>query len=436
MTKIERELARLDALDVPPLEREIRERAVGTVEVRLDLPARSAASRIVAGATALLLFAAVSALAWRAFQPADDGRVGVTPAPIADSWAAYAEGWTALPVPPELRVGVSVAWTGHELIVWSGVPSGADGPAADGFAFDPREGTWRRVPAAPRGLQLFGVTPKPVWTGAEVIFYPAGIAFEPAANTWRELPPAPHDPGYRQTAVAWTGSEMIVFGGGEPDSATAHEGAAYDPAADRWRPIADAPIGLNLLSAAWTGDEVLVFGSLLNDRNIADTETSVGAAYDPATDTWRTLPPSELSPQATSAVYSGGRLIAWDYEVHSQAYDPATDAWSEPVEMPMRFSECYPDSVVASDVVFAWFCGQAATFDPQDNEWHRVRGGVLEPTIEANGQEYELFRFASLAGAGDVFAMVAEGITVDADGVPCYGCPGAPLSYWVYRPPS
>lgn len=275
-----------------------------------------------------------------------------------------------------------------------------------------------------------------VWTGAQVLFYPAGLSFDPTLNTWRELPPAPNDPGYRQTAVVWTGSEMIVFGGGEVDSETAHEGAAYDPDADRWRQIADAPIGLNLVSAAWTGDEVIVFGSLLNDRNVAETEASVGAAYDPVLDTWRTMPPSDLSPQATSAVFAGGRLIAWDYEVHAQEYDPATNAWSEPVEMPMEFSECYPDSVVADDVVFTWFCGQAAILDVDGGGWRPVRGGVLEPRIEANDQEYALFRFASLVGAGAVFAMVAEGITVDDDGVLCYGCPGAPLSYWVYRPPS
>ena len=436
MTKIDRELERLDALDVPPLEREIVDRAMRTAETRLDLPARSAASRIVAGATALLLFAAVSVLAWRAFQPADTGRVGATPAPGTDPWAAYPEGWTNLPDPPEARLGLSVAWTGRELIFWSGTPYGSEEPALDGFAFDPGAGTWRRLPAAPVGAQALGVTPEAVWTGTEMILYGSGLAFDPSSNTWRELPPAPHVPGYRQTAVVWTGAEMIVFGGGQPDSATAHQGAAYDPAADRWREIAEAPIGLNLLSAAWTGDEVLVFGSLLGDRNDADTDTSVGAAYDPVADTWRTLPPSELSPQATSAVFVGGRLIAWDYEVHAQEYDPATDAWSAPVEMPMRFSECYPDSAVAGDVVFAWFCGQAATFDAEVGVWQRVRGGVLEPTIEANGQEYEVFRFATLAGAGDVFAMVAEGITVDDEGVPCYGCPGAPLSYWVYRPPS
>jgi hypothetical protein len=438
MNEIERELTNLDALEAPPLEREIRHRMASAPDTPFRPPMRSVGSRLVAAVTALVLFGVVAVVVWRVFVPTGRGDLATPPSPPpADVlWAAYPEGWTALPEPPEARLGASVAWTGRELIVWSGVPDGAEQPALDGFAFDPAAGTWRRLPEAPRGLEAFGGTARPVWTGTEALFYPAGVAFDPVTDTWRRLAPAPHDPQHRQTAVVWTGSEMVVFGGGEVDSETAHQGAAYDPESDTWGAIPDAPIGLNLLSAAWTGEEVIVFGSLLNDRNIAETETSVGAAYDPAAETWRTLPPSALSPQATSAVFAGGRLIAWDYEVRSQEYDPARDAWSEPVEMPMEFSECYPDSVVVDDVVFAWFCGQASILDADDRTWQRLRGGVLEPRIEANESEYPLFRFASLAGAGDVVMMVAEGITVDDEGVPCYGCPGAPLSYWVYRPPA
>jgi hypothetical protein len=438
MSKIDRELSRLDSIDAPPLEDEIRRRAASPISVPFAPPSRGAGSRLLAGATALILFTAVAVATWRAFEPTDNDGPGTTPSPVpsADAWAGFAEGWTALPAPPEPRVGALVAWTGRELLVWGGIPSGVDEPALDGFAFDPVEGTWRRLPAAPAGAQMFGVTPRPVWTGTEMLFYPVGLAFDPASNVWRELPPSPHDPGYRQTAVVWTGSEMIVFGGGNVGSPTTRHGAAYAPTMDSWRRISEGPVGLNLLSATWTGEEVIVFGSLLNDRNVAETPTSVGAAYDPVTDTWRALPPSDLSPQATSAVFAGGRLIAWDYEVRAQEYDPETNAWSATVEMPLQFSECYPDSVVSGDVVFAWFCGQATTFDVDARRWERVRGGVLEPTIEANEQEYPLFRFASLTAAGDVVAMAAEGITVDEEGVPCYGCPGAPISYWVYRPPS
>jgi hypothetical protein len=435
MTKIERELSHLDTLEVPPLEHEIHERVVAPADGDVALPTRSIGSRLLAGATALVVFAAVAAVAWRAFVPTTGDRVGTSPA--ADTWADYAEGWTALPEPPELRLGPSTVWTGDELIVWGGVAPDSDAPTSDAFAYDPIQRTWRELPDAPVEWIAASFDTRGIWTGTEALFYRAGVAFDPASETWRELPPSPHDPEFRQTAAVWTGSDVIVFGGGQVDSATTHEGAAYDPTTDRWRTIADAPIGLNLLSAAWTGEEVIVFGSLLDNRNVAQTETSIGAAYDPVADAWRMLPPSSLlSPQATSAVFAGGRLIAWDYEVRSQEYDPTTDTWSEPVEMPLEFSECYPDTVVAGDVVFAWFCGQAATMDLDIGSWQRLRGGVLEPTIEANDREYALFRFVSLAAAGDAVAMVAEGITVDDEGVPCYGCPGAPLSYWVYRPPA
>ncbi|MGH2635905.1 MAG: hypothetical protein ACRDHU_07160 [Actinomycetota bacterium] len=438
MTKVERELARLDGLRVPHLEGRIAARVSAPDGAPLELERRSVGSRLVAAVVALLLFAGVGFATWRVFSPAERNRIGgtPTPAPEGDPWAAYGPGWTALPEPPELRVGASVVWTGRELLVWSGVPSGSEEPAPDGFAFDPLVNEWRSMPVAPEGSSSVLSAPRPVWTGTEVLYYPAGLAFDPSASTWRELPTSPHDPGVRQTAMVWTGSEMVVFGGGDRGSDTAREGAAYDPTTDRWRPIADAPIGLNLQSAVWTGDEVIVFGSLLDGNNRAETQTSVGAAYDPDANTWRTLPSSELSPQATSAVWVGDRLIAWDYELRAQEYDPASDTWSEPVEMPMEFSECYPDSVVAGTIVFAWFCGQASILDADEGVWTRIRGGVLEPMIEANDQEYALFRFASLVGAGDVFAMVAEGITVGPGGEPCYGCPGAPLSYWVYRPPS
>lgn len=430
MTNLARELRALDRLNVPVLEDRIRERAAMPRRTARTRPAPGSAALVAA--FALALFALAGAFAWRAFAPRESAEVGA-PDP-GGSWEEYERGWTALPPPPQPRVGASVGWTGTEVVWWGGAAPEGGEPAADGFAFDPSSGTWRRVSPAPYAPSADG-PPSAVWTGAELLFYPAGLAYDPALDTWRALPAAPHDPGHRQTAVVWTGSEMVVFGGGDRGSATARRGAAYDPAADRWRRISDAPIGLNLLSGAWTGEEVLVFGSLLDGTNRAETETSVGAAYDPAADRWRLLPPSDLSAQATSAVFVAGRLVAWDYEVRSQEYDPRTDSWSQLDKMPMRFSECYPQSAVADDVVLAWFCGQASILQPGQG-WERLEGGVLEPRIVAGGQEHELFRFVSLVGAGQAFAMAAEGITVDEEGVPCYGCPGAPVGYWVYRPPA
>jgi hypothetical protein len=129
-------------------------------------------------------------------------------------------------------------------------------------------------------------------------------------------------------------------------------------------------------------------------------------------------------------------MIAWDYQTHAQEYVPSTDVWAPATDMPLEFDECYPDSVAVGRQVFAWFCGRVALWDAATETWSRIPGGVTQPTIEAHGRLYQLFRFASLVAAGEVVVLAAEGITVDDEGVPCYGCPNAPVASWVYRPPS
>jgi hypothetical protein len=376
-------------------------------------------------AVAFALAGAAVTYAIRALSPSGEG-----PAPEAtDPLASIAPGWTELPASAQQLRGTPV-WTGRELLVVGGYDEGSEAPTAGGFAFDPVSLAWRPIspaPAARSGLRA-------VWTGSEALFLfgwddererADGFAFDPESETWRRIAPAPVDPPVAVTV--WTGSEVVAWGGAEG------EGAAYDPASDTWRRIPDAPLGLNRASGVWTGEELIVFGSLLDRRNHAETPTSVGAAYDPARDRWRELPPSELSPQATAAVWVDGRMVAYDYALDAQAYDPAADRWSGLPRLPLRKAECYPDAAVVGTRIFAFYCGTGAVLD-EAGEWREIRDGMLDATIEAHGSAYQLWRFASLVPAGDVLFLLAEGITVDEDGVPCYGCAGSPHSLWAYRP--
>ena len=355
--------------------------------------------------------------------------------------AAISEGWTEFPTPPEVREGMAVAWAGSRLLAWGGCEPGGAGPCkptAGGFGFDPVTRDWSPLEPAP----VAGSNAQAVWTGKEAIFLLEdenrlkGQAFDPAAGSWRAIATPPIEPRFGAVAV-WTGSEVIFWGGGERSDPPVADGAAYDPVGDTWRRIAEAPIGLNLASGMWTGHEMLVIGSLLDDRNLADTRYSVGAAYDPEADVWRELPSSELSPQATSAVWIDDRALAWDYEVHSQIYDANLNAWRPPVKMPLDFSECYPESAVAGDFVFAFFCGRAALYNAGTSTWEEIHGGPLDEKVEFGGNDatIELWRFADLATTGDTVLMLAEGITVEKGEV-CYGCPGSPISFWAYRPPA
>ena len=62
-------------------------------------------------------------------------------------------------------------------------------------------------------------------------------------------------------AVAWTGTEMIVWGG-RVDNSFYYDGAAYNPVSDTWRVLPTAPGGFDARDPimVWTGHEAVVSG--------------------------------------------------------------------------------------------------------------------------------------------------------------------------------
>ena len=381
--------------------------------------ARFTVPRAAAVGGLLLVVAAVGAVAWHARSPAQP-----QPAP-GDPWAAYTQQWSRLPPPPQARAGVALAWTGNELVSLGGAVPGVGRPAGDGFAFDPRTGHWSHIPPAPGPGRTDAYA---VWTGSEVLLVggyghggqpPANVALDPATNTWRRIsePPIPLP---AHVAKVWTGRTLIVWGGDGSGSHASRSGAEYVPATNRWRRIANAPITLKSPSAAWTGSQMIVFGS------------SIGASYVPDTNTWQRLPPSTLAPEASSIGWIGRRLVAWDYEGDSQDYSPATNRWSATTANPFGFGECFPQTVVTATSMFAWFCGKAATVGATTGSWSLASGGITAPTVQYGGTRLKQFQTASLAPAGSVVALAATGVVVNHGG-PCFGCKGAPVTYWAYR---
>jgi hypothetical protein len=49
---------------------------------------------------------------------------------------------------------------------------------------------------------------------------------------------------------------------------------------------------------------MIVFGAALHGGNFPETPTAIGAAYNPASDTWRRLPESDIDPNANTAAGS------------------------------------------------------------------------------------------------------------------------------------
>jgi hypothetical protein len=101
-------------------------------------------------------------------------------------------------------------------------------------------------------------------------------------------------------AVAWTGTEFIVWGGVVGNTGLT-DGALYDPATDTWRPMAEPTDVRPGAASTWTGT-----------RLVAVSERSA-AAYDPATDTWQQLPaldPFDPTTPFTDVVWTGSDLLA------------------------------------------------------------------------------------------------------------------------------
>lgn len=118
--------------------------------------------------------------------------------------------------------------------------------------------------------------------------------------------------GPRQDHVAvWTGNEVIIWGGSEGNKvagAVHGDGAAYDLASDTWRPIAPSPLSpRSRANAVWTGTEVIITGG--TDRHAGVGGLLSGAAYDPRTDQWRSIPKAPEGRSGAKAVLVGNRAV-------------------------------------------------------------------------------------------------------------------------------
>jgi N-acetylneuraminic acid mutarotase len=129
-------------------------------------------------------------------------------------------------------------------------------------------------------------------------------------------------PRLMPTAVAWTGSRLLVWGGRVATRSPGSlrllgDGAQYDPAADRWTPMSsvNAPSPRTDATVAWTGRRLVVLGGA---SEVAGPSQRDGGIYDPATDRWTRLeapsgdielPRGNIGPLTRIMVAPDGRVV-------------------------------------------------------------------------------------------------------------------------------
>jgi N-acetylneuraminic acid mutarotase len=151
-------------------------------------------------------------------------------------------------------------------------------------------------------------------------------------------------PAIRQEhAVVALGGEIYVIGGFAPGpTATV---AAYDPATDQWRSVVDLPEALQHANAAAVNGKIYVAG-YYPAANFSAAEPTV-LEFDPAANAWQERNPMPAGSQRATACVAelGGKIYLFGGArggtiAQASAYDPATDTWDELPPLPEPREHC------------------------------------------------------------------------------------------------
>jgi hypothetical protein len=156
----------------------------------------------------------------------------------------------------------------------------------------------------------------------------------PAPGTWRRLPPAPLESRIDYT-VAWTGSEMIVWGGFDALNRPRHNGAAFDPVLGTWRLLPTSAVTDAAADAVVAGTDVVFVSSTGTWR------------YDPASGRWQTGPALQVPDGHTVGdhIVAAGWIVLAVTEPHFRdapsglfALRPGSAEWQRLADVPVTMT--------------------------------------------------------------------------------------------------
>ena len=223
---------------------------------------------------------------------------------VSGSWRLLPR--TPVTMAPDEAVTV---WTGKQMIIY-GIRHTVSGTFFRRFniAYLPRASAWRQLPSGPRPVNNGVGGNVALWTRSEMLVLgPTAGAYKPATSTWRRV--SRKGPGATDGAViGWTGHQVLVWGG--VCCAPSNSGRAYRVATNTWTAMAAAPLTPRAFPAgAWTGKELVVAGGTFRTAGGAVKGSRSGAAYNPATRTWRRLPLMPRGRYGAHAVWDGKEVL-------------------------------------------------------------------------------------------------------------------------------
>lgn len=354
----------------------------------------------------LALWTGTEMIMWRTDLSSDGRRrEGWRYDPSIDSWSPM----STRDGPPQSIHRVVAAWSGREFILLGHyfTEDGARHPGL--WRYEPETDRWTRgtTDGAPDTYYATEVTP--AWTGKEMVLWtgrgfsdrPIGALYDPDLDRWRPMADAPLSTPRREFSSVWTGRELIVYGGvGDPSNQVLRDGARYDPAADAWSLVSalNAPLRASH-RAIWTGREMFLWGGVPGE-NGGPSSVGSGWSYEPEHDRWLAMPvlgqpTPPRSPMLRNLVWTGRELVVWTGTEPRRGarYRPDLEMW-----LPMSSAGAPPGDLL--HVPFVW-TGTEALFWTGQTGW-TMEGARYDPErdawtpMDAIGRPSARIRFASV----------------------------------------
>jgi hypothetical protein len=219
----------------------------------------------------------------------------------------------------------------------------------------------------------------------------------PSCSPWTGTPSTGAPEPRLLHASAWTGSEMIIWGGEfVHDGPVTNTGYRYDPVARTWAPMTTtgapsprAAAGPNGGLGVWVGSKFCVWGGASSDGGVWVTFGD-GACYDPTTDAWTPITSNGApSPRRSHAMVSTGTtMIVWGGLCSGAGcpssgpfddgaiYDPALDTWT-----PVSTAGGSPSPRHAHTAV--WTGSEMIVWGGNDTVNYLDTGGRYDPVAQA-----------------------------------------------------
>lgn len=260
---------------------------------------------------------------------------GWTPKGLVYEYDPATDKWTKKKNMPVFSHHVAVAELNGKIYVMGGFTKPQSGPTAwipvdNAWEYDPANDTWKALAPLPtkRGSPVAAVVNGKIHViggattneGSKVAgIHPArphrvvgtNEVYDPAINTWETRSPMPT--ARNHAAVGVVNGKIYVIGGrlgnafiGRAANTDVVEG--YDPATDQWSPtLSRMPTPRSALTWGTYKGKIYVAGGELQTAYMAAAFRAV-EAYDPATNSWSTLPSLEFPRHGAGGDILGNRL--------------------------------------------------------------------------------------------------------------------------------